>query len=236
MNPSLPVAVITGAGTGIGRAVAVKLAASGWSVALVGRRAEPLAETAALAGAAAAAFPCNITDPAAVNQMAAAVLARFGRVDALVNSAGTNTPRRSLDVLSLRDYQRLVDTNLHGAYHCLQAFLPGMRQQGAGTIVNVSSEAGRQASAKSGAAYVVSKFGLAGLTQSINAEERGRGIRACCVFPGDVDTPLLDQRPNPPPPEARSRMLAPSDVAECIELVLRLPSRAIVEEIVIRPA
>ena len=101
--------------------------------------------------------------------------------------------------------------------------------------MNVGSEAGRRASVKSGAAYTVSKFGLAGLTQSINAEERENGIRACCLFLGDVATPLLDRRPSPPSHGARIKMLQPEDVVACVRLVLSLPSRAIIEEMVIRP-
>jgi NADP-dependent 3-hydroxy acid dehydrogenase YdfG len=111
-----------------------------------------------------------------------------------------------------------------------------MRAQGAGTIVNVGSEAGKQASVKSGAAYVVSKFGLTGLTQTINAEERPNGIRACCVFPGDIDTPLLDKRPVPPSAEARARMMQPADIAACVWFAATLPARATVEEILIRPS
>jgi NAD(P)-dependent dehydrogenase (short-subunit alcohol dehydrogenase family) len=160
---------------------------------------------------------------------------RFGRVHALINAAGINTSQRSFAVLSTVDFRRIVETNLHGAYFCTRAFLPHMRQYGEGTIINISSEAGRQASAKSGAAYVVSKFGLAGLTQSINAEERAAGIRACCIFPGDVATPLLDCRPAPPSAKARAQMLQPSDIADCVSLVLNLPDRAVVEEIVISP-
>jgi NADP-dependent 3-hydroxy acid dehydrogenase YdfG len=81
----------------------------------------------------------------------------------------------------------------------------------------------------------MSKFGLAGLSQSINAEERQRGIRACSIFPGDVNTPLMDARPQPPSPEARARMLQPEDIAECVWLAISLPSRVIIEELVIRP-
>lgn len=233
-----PCAVITGAGSGIGRAIALKLARNHWKVALVGRRPEALAETVELAAGPtirSEAFPCDISDPAAVEAMAASVLIRFGHVHALINAAGINISQRGLAVLSTSDFQRVVETNLHGAYYCIQAFLPSMRQSGEGTVVNISSEAGRQASAKSGAAYAVSKFGLDGLTQSINAEERARGIRACCIFPGDVATPLLDCRPVPPPADARAQMLQPDDVAACVWLVLNLPHRAIVEEIVIRP-
>jgi NAD(P)-dependent dehydrogenase (short-subunit alcohol dehydrogenase family) len=104
-----------------------------------------------------------------------------------------------------------------------------------GTIVHVVSDAGKQASPKAGPAYAMSKFGLAGLTQSINAEERGNGIRACAIFPGDIDTPLLDKRPAPPSAEARAKMMRAEDVAACVLLAINLPSRAIVEELVIRP-
>jgi NADP-dependent 3-hydroxy acid dehydrogenase YdfG len=111
-----------------------------------------------------------------------------------------------------------------------------MRERRSGTIINIVSEAGKQASPKAGVAYVVSKFGMAGLTQSINAEERPNGIRACSIFPGDIDTPILDKRPSPPSAEARQKMLRGEDIAECILLAIQLPPRAVVEEILIRPA
>jgi NAD(P)-dependent dehydrogenase (short-subunit alcohol dehydrogenase family) len=167
--------------------------------------------------------------------MGAAVLEKLGPVDVLVNAAGTNVPERSLEVLSLEDYRTMMDANLNGAYYCVQAFLPDMRARRDGTIVNVVSDAAKQASPKAGPAYSMSKFGLVGLTQSINAEERGRGIRACAILPGDIDTPLLDKRPAPPPADARARMLRPEDVADCALLAINLPPRAIVEEILIRP-
>jgi NAD(P)-dependent dehydrogenase (short-subunit alcohol dehydrogenase family) len=231
-------AVVTGAGSGVGRAVALALAKRDWRVALLGRRAEMLDETIQKAGdrgALLSAYPCDIGDNKEVELMAKRVLSDFKEVEVLVNAAGTNAPRRSLEVLSLADYHRMLDTNLNGAYYCIQAFLPGMRQRGSGTIINVISEAGRQASPKAGVAYVISKFGLTGLTQAINAEERSNGIRACAIFPGDIDTPILDKRPVPPPPEARKKMLHAEDVAECALLAIDLPSRAVVEEILIRP-
>ena len=153
----------------------------------------------------------------------------------LANAAGTNAPKRSLEVLSLEDYHAMMNANLNGAYYCVQAFLPGMRARQSGTIVNIVSDAGKQASPKAGPAYVMSKFGLAGLTQSINAEERENGIRACAIFPGDIDTPLLDKRPAPPPPEARAKMMKAEDVAECALLCINLPSRILVEEMIVRP-
>jgi NAD(P)-dependent dehydrogenase (short-subunit alcohol dehydrogenase family) len=231
-------AVVTGAGSGVGQAIALALAKQDWKVALVGRREGPLRETVKLAGEVAQQFlvcPCDIGHAKAIEQMAKRVLAGFKEVEVLVNAAGTNAPKRALEVLSLEDYHAMIQTNLNGAYYCVQAFLPQMRARKSGTIINIVSDAGKQASPKAGPAYVMSKFGLAGLTQSINAEERGNGIRACAIFPGDIDTPLLDKRPVPPDPGARAKMLKSEDVAECALLAINLPPRALVEEIVIRP-
>jgi NAD(P)-dependent dehydrogenase (short-subunit alcohol dehydrogenase family) len=227
-------ALVTGAGSGVGRAVALALAADGWKVVAVGRRPIPLNETAQLA-ANVFPIPCDIGNPAAVESMARDALKRLGSIEVLVNAAGTNVPRRSLHELSAADYRQIVDANLNGPYYCVQALLPSMRARKSGTIINIVSDAAKQASAKAGPAYVVSKFGLAGLTQAINAEERANGIRACAVFPGDIDTPLLDRRPSPPTAEARQRMLQPEDVAACVLLAIHLPTRAIVEEILVRP-
>jgi NAD(P)-dependent dehydrogenase (short-subunit alcohol dehydrogenase family) len=232
------IAVVTGAGSGVGQATALLLLEGGWGVALVGRRESALRETVEQAGAAgerALVIPCDIGEQATVERMAEQVFARFGRVDVLVNAAGTNTPARSLAELSAENYHRLIDTNLNGAYYCVQAFLPAMREQRSGTIVNIISEAGLRANAKAGVAYVVSKFGMTGLTQSINAEERPNGIRACAIFPGDINTPILDLRPSPPPPEARQRMLQAEDVAQCVLLAISLPPRAVIEELLLKP-
>jgi NAD(P)-dependent dehydrogenase (short-subunit alcohol dehydrogenase family) len=231
-------AVVTGAGSGVGQAVALSLARQGWRVALLGRRAEALAETVKLAGEHGKqmlAIPCDIGDADAVAKMGARVTQEFGSVEVLVNAAGTNAPKRALEVLSLEDYRGMMDANLNGAYYCVQAFLPGMRTRGSGTIVNVVSDAGKQASPKAGPAYVMSKFGMAGLTQSINAEERGRGVRACAIFPGDIDTPLLNKRPVIPDAEARARMMQPQDIADCVLLCINLPSRVVIEEMLVRP-
>ncbi len=235
-----PVAVVTGAGSGVGRATVLKFAAEGWRVVLVGRRAEALAATIALAPrshrARLHARPCDLGDAAGVAAMAAGVVREFRRLDVLVNAAGQNIPKRSLAELSPADYAAVMDANVTGVLQLVQAFLPTLRAAGRGTIVNVGSEAGKQASAKAGAAYVVSKFGLTGLTQTINAEERPHGLRACCVFPGDIDTDLLNKRPVPPPPEARARMMQPEDIAACVWFAATLPDRATVEEILVRPS
>ena len=231
-------AVITGAGSGVGQSLTLKLAAQGWRVAIVGRRAEALRETIQLASAQGSQIThhiCDVGDAAAVAAMGRRVLAEFGDVELLVNAAGTNAPQRSLEVLSLDDYHTMIATNLHGAYYCVQAFLPQMRARQSGTIINIISDAGKIASPKAGPGYAMSKFGLTGLTQSLNAEERAHGIRACGIFPGDIDTPLLNQRPQPPDAAARAKMMRAEDVADCALFCLNLPTNVIVEEMLVRP-
>ncbi len=231
-------AVVTGAGSGVGRAIVLMLVNEGWNVALVGRRAESLRETAVMAGKTEQKLlicQCDVSKWEEVEKAANYIISEFKEVEVLVNSAGTNVPRRSIGTLSVEDYHRTIDTNLNGAFYWIRALLPNMRQRRSGTIINIVSDAGKLASAKAGAAYVASKFGLAGLTQSINAEERVNGIRACAIFPGDIDTPLLEQRPTPPDAAARAKMLKPDDIARCVMLCINLPEHAVVEEILIRP-
>ena len=231
-------AIITGAGSGVGRGIALKLAEQDWRLAIVGRRAEALQETIRLAAVHASRITqhvCDVSDAAAVAKAANRVIAELGEVEVLVNAAGTNAPHRALQVLSLEDYHAMIATNLNGAFYCVQAFLPQMRARRSGTIVNIISDAGKQASPKAGPAYVMSKFGLAGLTQSLNAEERANGIRACGIFPGDIDTALLDQRPHPPDAAARAKMMRAEDVADCAVFCINLPANVIVEEMLVRP-
>ena len=231
-------AVVTGGGSGVGQATVLALVNAGWSVVALGRRRSALEETRSLAGSLAdcvTAMECDIGQQESVREVGRRIESELGSVEVLVNAAGTNAPQRALEVLSDTDYRAMMDTNLNGAYYCVQAFLPGMRNRGSGTIVNIISDAGKQASPKAGPAYVMSKFGLAGLTQAINAEERTRGVRAIGVFPGDINTPLLNRRPVVPDEAARARMMQPEDIAACVLLAVQLPSRAVIEELVIRP-
>jgi len=231
-------AVVTGGGSGVGQATVLALVNAGWSVVALGRRHSALEETRSLAGSMVScitAIECDICQQESVREVGRRIESELGSVEVLVNAAGTNAPQRALEVLSDADYRSMMDTNLNGAYYCVQAFLPGMRNRGSGTIVNIISDAGKQASPKAGPAYVMSKFGLAGLTQAINAEERTRGVRAIGIFPGDINTPLLNRRPVVPDEAARARMMQPEDIAACVLLAVQLPSRAIIEELVIRP-
>ena len=234
------VAVVTGAGGGVGRAVVLKLAAAGWDVALVGRTNESLQETIRLGRSQSTktklvAFTCDIADEASVNKMADAVRKELGDPSAVVNNAGINLKKRHFKDVSNEDYRRVVDANLNGAFYCTQAFLPAMRAAKAGTIVNVVSDGGMFGNPMSGPSYIASKFGMNGLTQAINAEERKNGIRGVAICPGEIDTPMLEGRPIPPPPEARARMLQAEDVADCIMLAIQLPQRALIEQLLVRP-
>lgn len=231
-------AIISGAGSGVGQAIALSLAKKGWVVSLIGRRADALKETIAKAGANGQqldAYPLDIADAPGVAKTVAAALTKHGGVHALVNAAGTNIPRRSLAELSHSDWRAVLDANLNGTYYLVNAVLPAMRKQGAGTIVNIVSDAGLRANAKAGPSYVASKFAVSGLTQSINCEEQKNGIRATAIYPGDINTPLLDKRPVPPPMEARKSMLQADDVAVCAVLAIELPYNAVVEEMTLRP-
>jgi NAD(P)-dependent dehydrogenase (short-subunit alcohol dehydrogenase family) len=231
------VAIITGAGSGVGRAVAIALAREQWKLSLVGRQAAPLDETKRLTGGTADVLvaPCDLRSESDVVKMVSRTREQFGFVSTLVYAAGINVPRRSWTEVSTEDFRSIIDTNLTGAFFCTRELLRDMRERKTGTIIHIVSDAAKQASAKSGVGYCASKFGQAGLVQSINAEERGNGIRACAIFPGDIDTPLLNKRQSPPPAEARAKMLRGEDIAQCVLLALNLPERAIVEEIIVRP-
>ena len=230
------VAVVTGAGTGIGRAVAETFAREGASVALLGRRREPLREVAA-------PFPrdrvltcaCDVSSRARVAEVFARVRERLGVVNLLVNNAGINTVVRDLARIEPSDWDHVLAVNLTGAFNCIRAVLPGMRELGGGVIINVSSIAGKRASKVAGVAYVASKHGMVGLTHATNVEEGVHGIRSTVISPGEVDTPILDVRPEPVPREKRKRILRSEDVAACALLAAGLPPRACVPEIVIAP-
>jgi NAD(P)-dependent dehydrogenase (short-subunit alcohol dehydrogenase family) len=160
----------------------------------------------------------------------------LGLVDALVLCHGTNVPRRRLDLLTVDGWDAVIAANLSSAFYCLRVVLPGMRARGGGRIVVISSIAALRPSPIGGAAYAASKAGLSALCTVLNQEERSNGILATDIAPGEVDTEILDKRPEPPPPEARARMLRPEDVARMVGTVLDDPDRVWTEHIVVHPS
>jgi serine 3-dehydrogenase (NADP+) len=160
---------------------------------------------------------------------------RFGRVDLLVYASGTNLPQRSLKELTLENWNRLLATNLTGAFLCTQAVLPAMRRAGNGLIVYLSTAAVQRPDV-SGVAYQSSKQGLSGLAHGTRVEERDNGIRTSLIFPGLCDTEILLQRPVPTPQDVLSRALDPQDVADAVLFLARLPPRATVPEMQLVPS
>ncbi|SDA27672.1 NADP-dependent 3-hydroxy acid dehydrogenase YdfG [Methylobacterium sp. UNC378MF] len=232
------VAWVTGAGSGIGQAAAMSLAKAGMRLALTGRGREPLERTADLvraAGGQALVAPADMGVALQVEQAWEAVYTAYGRCDLLVNSAGLNVPQRSWSEVTPSGIDSVVGVNLNGPFYASRAALPTMRTQRSGLIIHVSSWAGRYVSKLTGPAYSAAKHGLVALSESLNQEECGYGIRSCCICPGEVATPLLDKRPVPVTTEDKGRMLQAEDLAETILFVARLPATVCVNEILISP-
>lgn len=238
MSLSGKVAWITGAGTGIGLAGARALAEGGATVVLSGRRQQVLEAEAQIirnSGGKADAEAVDVSDSAAVQRAAEAILTRHGQVDILVNSAGLNNPQRYWRDQTVDSWDQVIRINLDGTFYCTRAVIAAMRARKDGLVVNISSWAGIYTSALVGAAYNGSKRAVIALTETINMEECVNGIRACAICPAEVATPILDRRPMPPTAEERARMLQPRDVGATIRWVAEQPPHVCINEIIISP-
>ena len=232
------IALVTGAGSGIGRAVAETFAQEGAHVVSVGRTREKLDAAKQEAGEPGARIhprALDVSDRTAAKALVASTVAQYGAIDILVNNAGVNVPRRALSELSMDDFDKVVQVNLNGAFYLIHEALPIMRKRRDGVIINVSSIAGVRGSKLAGAAYAASKFGMAGLSKTLGLEEGENGIRSCLIYPGEVNTPILDSRPVVPDADQRARMLQPEDLAQAALLVATLHPRAAIPELVISP-
>jgi len=232
-RPKPPVIVITGASQGIGAAIARAFAADvrGARLALVARSAANLAAVArscARLGAVTAVFPCDVSDEAAVDALGTAVRARFGAVDVLVNNAGKyfGAPFLSTPVA---DFDRMLSANLRSLFLVTRAFAPGMVRRRRGDIFNMGSVAGITA-LPGASAYCAAKFGVAGLSKSMRAEFRDKGVRVCCVHPGATVSPSWKGSGVP-----EARMMPAEDVAQAFLSVYKMTRRTVVEEVVLRP-
>jgi NAD(P)-dependent dehydrogenase (short-subunit alcohol dehydrogenase family) len=234
------VAVITGAGSGVGRAVAMALAAAGGMPVLVGRRREPLWETAALVagvGGQSLVRPADVTDEAAIEEVFAQVADAVEGIDAaiLAADAGRYGPVESYP---LADWEETLTTNLTGPFLCAKAAIPHLRRNGGGAIVAVSSGAGKQGYPQLGA-YSASKFGLMGLMQGLAGEVADDGIKVCTVVPGSILTPFggrsVAEKREEMARDPGRKYLYPEDVAEAILFLLRQPRHAWTQELNLWP-
>ena len=231
------VAVVTGGGSGVGKATALLFLKEGARVVIAGRDAAKLAAVAAEANAGdrLRTVPTDVSDAAACQNLIDAATAAFGRIDILVNNAGTNIKERTIRELTPESWDTMIGANLHGAFYCTKAVLDQMFARKDGVIVNVVSVAGKRANPLGGAAYVAGKFGMGGLGMVLSNEEKDSGVRVSNVYPGEIDTPILSARPRPVTEEQRALILKPEDVADAILFVATLPPRVSVPELVIKP-
>ena len=230
-------ALVIGGGTGIGWGMAAALAQAGARVAIAGRRLGVL-EQAAASLKSPVPVVCqsvDVGDPQSVEQLMQWAIATLGHVDVLVNSAGLNVAKRKMAELSIEDWQLMMQANASGAFYCLRSILPHMRSRKDGLIVQISSIAGKRASLLGGVGYSASKFAMTALGTTAGLEEAEHGIRITNIYPGEVDTPILEKRPVPVSAEHRARILKPEDFGAVAVLLASLPPRAHVPEMIVKP-
>jgi NADP-dependent 3-hydroxy acid dehydrogenase YdfG len=231
------VALVTGGGSGVGLATARLFLQEGARVAIAGRDPDKLRKAAQdLAGGdRLLAHPADVTNAAQVKVLIERVADRFGPVDILVNNAGTNLKARKMRELTPEIWEQLVRTNLDGAFYCIQALLPQMLKRRDGLIININSISGKRAYPLAGAGYAAGKFGLHALAACLANEELESGIRVSSIYPGEIDTPILEARPTPVTEEQRAKILKAEDVARAVLFVATLPPSVSVPELVIKP-
>lgn len=228
---------VVGGGTGIGAGIARSLAEAGCRVLVGGRRQEPL-ETLANSVNSEHPVDCHTIDvakPKTIEAFFDFSRSQLGDVDILVNSAGINIQNRSMAAMEPDDWERVMKINATGAYRCMHQVLPAMRSRGDGLVVNISSIAGKRAISLGGVVYCASKFALTALGTAVSNEVREEGVRITNVYPGEVNTPILDNRPTPVSDEHKRSILQPEDVAAVVVTICGLPARAHVPEVVIKP-
>jgi NADP-dependent 3-hydroxy acid dehydrogenase YdfG len=236
MNLSGKTALVTGGATGIGYGIATALAAAGCKTAIASRREETLKAAAENCKTGKLLYhPVDVADPQSVASLFAWAQQQLGRIDILVNAAGVNIKNRSMSGMEPKQWDYVMNVNATGVYHCMYAVLPQMRERKDGLIINISSISGKRSAPLGGVAYNASKFAVAALSTAVANEERQNGIRVTTVFPGEVDTPILEHRPEPVSAERRATMLVPEDVASVVLAIALLPPRAHVPEFVIKP-
>ena len=221
----------------MGKATALALAKNGANVAIAGRNKKNLASTVSLAQATEkiSAKEADVTDRNSLEDLFQWFDVEFGTLDYLVHAAGINVAMRSMEELSPDDWDRLIQINLTGSYNVLRLTLNRMRPLKKGLIVLINSVAGKRSVPLAGIGYNASKFGMSGLGIGVAEEERNNGIRISNLYPGEVNTPILENRKEPPGEEHRQSILQAEDVASVILHLCQLPERVHIPELVVKP-
>ena len=230
-------AVVVGGGTGIGLGIARAFAAQGCRVAIAGRREDKLREAAeAWQGDPPLLYhPVNVADRQSVERLFAWANEQLGQIDILVNSAGTNLRTRSMAEMTPQQWDEVMAINATGSYNCMYFVLPQMRTRRDGLIINISSVSGKRALALGGIAYCASKFAMSALGTGVANEDAPLGIRVTNIYPGEVNTPILEKRTVPVSAERKAAMLQPEDLGDLAVAIACLPPRAHVPEVIIKP-
>lgn len=232
MTENAGVAVVSGAGSGLGREIALELARRGYDLALLGRRQAPLEETLSVAGASQGLIlPCDVRDGVALERAAEEIRVRWGGAAVVVPAAGVASIA-PIEQTSPDDFSNILATNLTGAFLLIRALLPAMKERGSGWIIPLLSVAARQGF-PGWSAYCASKWGLAGLVAVLREELRGTGVRIAALYPGATDTPIWDQLPGD---WNRASMVPPKEVARALAYILDSDPSTLVEEVHLGPA
>ena len=230
--------ILTGAGSGIGRVTAKMLGELGANVFVVGRRENLLKESVKEiedAGGKGAYLSADLEDGDSAANVAKEAIKAFGNIQYLVNNAGHSSKVRSMRYVEKDDWQSVFNVNVEGVYRLTQAILPNMIENGGGTVVTISSMAAINPGLMGGVPYSSAKAAVAAMMTAMRQELREHGIRSCTIYPAEVDTPILDNRPLPPDEQARSTMMQPEDIAETILLCMRMPDRTIIQDLIVSP-
>lgn len=230
--------LLIGGGSGMGKASALEIARNGARVLIAGRNLEALNSTISKSEVPEkiSAKETDVTDRLSLDELFDWFDKEIGELDFLIHAAGINVAERSMQELKPKDWDRLIQINLTGSYNVMRLTLERMRLRKRGLIILINSVAGKRSVPLGGIGYNASKFGMTGLGMGLAEEEKGNGIRVTNIYPGEVNTPILNNRKAPPTQDHKESILQPDDVASVILKICQLPERVHIPELVIKPA
>lgn len=229
--------LVIGGGSGMGQAIALILAQSGAKVAIAGRKMQSLKNTANKYNQNEILYKqADVTDRDSIKELFQWFDKTLGKIDCLIHAAGINVVMRSMKELTPENWDKLIEINLTGSFNVMHFVLERMRVQKNGLIILINSVAGKRSVPLAGIGYNASKFGMSGLGVGVAEEEKDNGIRITNLYPGEVNTPILENRKNPPSQEHKESILQPEDIASVVLEICGLPDRVHIPELVIKPA